>query len=102
MIQLFELLDYVWPNSVVLNLGEYEKRNFIIKQQIDNTFTSKKGKDVYTYAVENKHFPDYKICDIYAVKGTIHIDLCQKNEPPEVEKKRSNAVKPTIRKIEST
>ena len=57
MIQLYELLDYVWPNSVVLNLGEYENRHFIIKQQIDSKFTSRQGMDVYTYAVEHKHFP---------------------------------------------
>ena len=48
VIQLYELLDYVWPNSVVLNLGEYENRHFIIKQQIDSKFTSRQGMDVYT------------------------------------------------------
>lgn len=48
MIQLYELLDYVWPNYVVLNLGEYENRHFIIKQQIDSKFTSRQGMDVYT------------------------------------------------------
>lgn len=101
MIQLYELLDYVWPNSVVLNLGEYENRHFIIKQQIDSKFTSRQGMVVYTYAVEHKHFPQHKICDIYADKGIIYIDLCCKKEPPEVERKRSNAVKPIIRRREN-
>lgn len=98
MIQLYELLDYVWPNSVVLNLGEYEARHFIIKQQIDARFAARQGMDVYTYAVENKHFPQHKICDIYADKGVIYIDLCYKGEPTEVEHKRSNAVRPIIRR----
>lgn len=98
MIQLYELLDYVWPNAVVLNLGQYEKRHFIAKQKIDAKFAGRHGMDVYTYAVENKHFPQHKICDIYADKDVICIDLCYKGEPPEVERKRSNAVRPLIRR----
>lgn len=68
MIQLYELLDYVWPNAVVLNLGRYEKRHFIVKQKIDTKFAGRHGMDVYTYAVENKHFPQHKICAFMLTK----------------------------------
>ena len=51
MIQLYELLDYVWPNAVVLNLGEYEGRHFIVKQQIDAKFAGRHGMDVYTLSL---------------------------------------------------
>ena len=80
-MKLYELLDYIWPDNVILNFGEYVGKQYVIKEQITPAQCEQVGITIYEYAEQNRHFPQYSICDIYARGSVIYIDLCPTSVP---------------------
>ena len=90
-MQLFELLDYIWPDKVILNFGEFINKQFVVRDQITSAELEQYGNDIYEYAEQNRHFPDFAICDIYARGSIIYIALCPRDLPAEHYGTRHNA-----------